>query len=308
MALRLIFAGTPDFAVPSLRAAAERGEVVAVYTQPDRPSGRGRLPSPSPVKQAALALGIPVFQPADFKNPETVEALRGHQADLMLVVAYGLILPTSVLNAPRLGCWNVHASLLPRWRGAAPIQRAIEAGDKKTGVCLMQMEKGLDTGPVLLRLGTDITTDDTGGSLHDRLSLLGAEVLADGLKLARVGLHLQADAQPADGASYARKIGKAEAAIDWRQSARALSDKIRAFNPWPVAETELQGERVRVYRSVALSQQGVGREPGTVLSATKDGIDVACGDGVLRLLSVQRDGGRVLSAAEYLNARPLKSS
>lgn len=308
MALRLIFAGTPDFAVPSLRAAAERGEVVAVYTQPDRPAGRGRLPTPSPVKQAASALGIPVFQPVDFRSPETLETLRGHQADLMLVVAYGLILPTAVLNTPRLGCWNVHASLLPRWRGAAPIQRAIEAGDAKTGVCLMQMEKGLDTGPVLLKLGTDIASDETGGSLHDRLSLLGAEVLADGLKLARVGLHLQAEPQPADGATYAKKIEKAEAVIDWRQSARSLSDKIRAFNPWPVAETELQGERVRVYRAVALPEANDGAAPGTVLSASKDGIDVACGEGVLRLLSVQRDGGRVLSAADYLNARSLKSA
>lgn len=307
MALRLVFAGTPDFAVPSLRAAATRGEVVAVYTQPDRPSGRGRQPTPSPVKQAALELGIPVFQPVDFKNPETVETLRGHQADLMLVVAYGLILPTSVLNTPRLGCWNVHASLLPRWRGAAPIQRAIEAGDAKTGVCLMQMEKGLDTGPVLLRLGVNIAPNDTGGSLHDRLSTLGAEVLSDGLKLARAGMHLQAEAQPSEGLTYARKIEKAEAGLDWRLSAQALSDKIRAFNPWPVAETELDGERVRIYQARALPGPAGDAAPGMLVAASKAGIDIACGEGVLRLLSIQRDGGRVLSAADYLNARPLKA-
>jgi methionyl-tRNA formyltransferase len=307
VALRLIFAGTPEFAVPSLRAAAERGEVVAVYTQPDRPSGRGRQPTPSPVKQAALELGIPVFQPVDFKSPETLEVLRRHQADLMLVVAYGLILPASVLNTPRLGCWNVHASLLPRWRGAAPIQRAIEAGDAKSGVCLMQMEKGLDTGPVLLKLSANIAPNDTGGSLHDRLSTLGAEVLSDGLKLARAGMHLQAEAQPVEGLTYARKIEKAEAGLDWRQSAQALSDKVRAFNPWPVAETELDGERVRIYQARVLPGSAGEAPPGTLVAASKAGIDIACGDGVLRLLSIQRDGGRVLSAADYLNARPLKA-
>ena len=307
MALRLIFAGTPDFAVPSLRAAAERGEVVAVYTQPDRPSGRGRQPTPSPVKQAALELGIPVFQPVDFKSPETVETLRGHQADLMLVVAYGLILPTSVLNTPRLGCWNVHASLLPRWRGAAPIQRAIEAGDEKSGVCLMQMEKGLDTGPLLLQLHMPIAANETGGSLHDKLSHLGAEVLADGLKLARIGAHFQAVQQLAEGMTYARKIEKHEAVLDWQQSAKRLADKIRAFNPWPVAETELHGERVRIYQALALPESAGSAAPGSIVAASKAGIDIACGEGVLRLLSVQRDGGRVLSAADYLNARPLKA-
>ena len=304
MSLRIVFAGTPEFAVPALRACAARGEVVAVYTQPDRPAGRGRQLQMSPVKQAALELGLPVQQPLNFKSDEALETLRGHAADLMVVVAYGLILPQRVLDAPRLGCWNVHASLLPRWRGAAPIQRAIEAGDTVSGVCLMQMEKGLDTGPVLLQLKTPIGPKDTGGSLHDRLSQLGAEVLRDGLTLARAGMSLQAEAQPEAGVAYARKIDKAEAKLDWTLSAKTLADKIRAFNPWPVAETELQGERVRVYQAQVLAEAS-DKPPGTLLVAGKAGIDIVCGQGVLRLLALQRDGGRAQSAAEYLNARPL---
>lgn len=304
MALRIIFAGTPEFAVPALRVCAERGELVAVYTQPDRPAGRGRQLLPSPVKQIALDRGIPVFQPSNFKSEEALAMLQSHHADVMVVVAYGLILPAAVLATPRLGCWNVHASLLPRWRGAAPIQRAIEAGDTRTGVCLMQMEKGLDTGPVLLQLPTDIKPRDTGGSLHDRLSELGAEVLSDGLKLARLGMQLQADPQPVDGVSYARKIEKSEAQIDWNQPARVLADKVRAFNPWPVAECRLQDERVRIYQALVVPDNA-GQQPGRILAAGKQGIDIACAEGALRLLSLQRDGGRVLTAAEYLNARPL---
>ena len=304
MALRIVFAGTPEFAVPALRACAARGEVVAVYTQPDRPAGRGRQLQMSPVKQAALDMGLPVHQPLNFKNEDDLAVLRGHEADLMVVVAYGLILPQSVLDAPRLGCWNVHASLLPRWRGAAPIQRAIEAGDAVTGVCLMQMEKGLDTGPVLLQLKTPIGAKDTGGSLHDRLSQLGAEVLRDGRILARAGMTRQAEAQPAEGVTYARKIEKSEAKLDWSLPAKNLADRIRAFNPWPVAETGMQGERLRVYQAEVLTVDS-GKPPGTVLAAGKAGIDIACGQGALRLLAVQRDGGRVQSAAEYLNARPL---
>jgi methionyl-tRNA formyltransferase len=304
MALRIVFAGTPEFAVPALRACAARGEVVAVYTQPDRPAGRGRQLQMSPVKQAALELGLPVQQPLNFKSEEALDMLRSYEADLMVVVAYGLILPQAVLDTPRLGCWNVHASLLPRWRGAAPIQRAIAAGDTITGVCLMQMEKGLDTGPVLLQLKTPIGPKDNGGSLHDRLSQLGAEVLRDGLTLARAGMSLQAEAQPEAGVTYARKIEKSEAKLEWDLSAKALADQIRAFNPWPVAETELQDERVRVYQAMVLGDDS-GKPPGTVLAAGKDGIDVACGQGTLRLLALQRDGGRVQSASEYLNARPM---
>jgi len=245
-----------------------------------------------------------VLQPLNFKSEEALEVLRSHAADLMVVVAYGLILPQTVLDAPRLGCWNVHASLLPRWRGAAPIQRAIEAGDAVTGVCLMQMEKGLDTGPVLLQLKTPVGPNDNGGSLHDRLAQLGAEVLRDGLTLARAGMTLQAEAQPEAGLTYARKIDKAEAKLDWSLAAKNLADKIRAFSPWPVAETELQGERVRLYQAVVLGDDS-GKPPGTVLAAGKEGIDIACGQGTLRLLALQRDGGRVQSAAEYLNARPM---
>ena len=304
MSLRIVFAGTPEFAVPALRAGAARGEVVAVFTQPDRPAGRGRQLQMSPVKQAALELGLPVQQPLNFKSDEALDMLCSHAADLMVVVAYGLILPQAVLDTPRLGCWNVHASLLPRWRGAAPIQRAIASGDTVSGVCLMQMEKGLDTGPVLLQLKTPIGPKETGGSLHDRLSQLGAEVLRDGLALARAGMTLQAEAQPKDGVTYARKIEKSEAKLDWTLAAKSLADKVRAFNPWPVAETELQGERLRVYQAIGLDHNS-GKPPGTVLAAGKDGIDVACGQGALRLLAVQRDGGRVQSAAEYLNARPL---
>ena len=303
-ALRIAFAGTPAFSVPCLRATlAGGGEVVGVWTQPDRPAGRGRELAPSPVKTEALAHGLPVFQPENFKSEDAREQLRALRPDLMVVVAYGLILPQAVLSIPRLGCWNVHASILPRWRGAAPIQRAIEAGDRETGVCLMQMEKGLDTGPVLLEKRTPITPDDTGGSLHDRLSQLGAEVLGDGLARLRAGILPSPQPQPADGVTYARKLEKDEARLDWTQPARTLADKVRAFQPWPVAEAVLAGERVRIHAATVLPVSAAA-PPGTVLAANRDGIDVACGDDVLRLLQVQRDGGRPMAAADYLNARP----
>ncbi len=303
MSLRIVFAGTPGFAVPCLRAAAARGEVVGVYTQPDRPAGRGRQLAPSPVKLEALARQLPVFQPGNFKSPKAREQLRALRPDLMVVVAYGLILPQAVLDIPRLGCWNVHASLLPRWRGAAPIQRAIEAGDDVSGVCLMQMEKGLDTGPVLLSLATPVSDTDTGGSLHDRLAALGAEVLADGLKLVRAGLRPTPQPQPAEGVTYAHKLDKAEARLDWRQPAAVLARKVRAYDPWPVAEAELAGERLRIHAAELLVVPA-DATPGTVLAAGREGIDVACGEGALRLLTVQRDGGKPVSAADYLNARP----
>ena len=300
--MRIVFAGTPDFAVPCLRAATGRAEVVAVYTQPDRPAGRGRALAPSPVKREAIARGIPVLQPENFKAQASRDALAALQPDLMVVVAYGLILPQSVLDIPEHGCWNVHASLLPRWRGAAPIQRAIQAGDTETGVCLMQMERGLDTGPVLLSQSLPIGEADTGGQLHDRLAELGAQVLADGLGLLRAGIVPVARAQPGEGVTYAHKLDKAEARLDWSQPADALARTVRAFNPWPMAEAQLAGERVRIHGAVPLALDHRAA-PGTVLLAGRDGIDVACGEGALRIRVLQREGGRAITAADYLNAR-----
>ncbi|WP_461058636.1 methionyl-tRNA formyltransferase [Silanimonas algicola] len=308
--MRIVFAGTPEFSVPCLDAAAARGEVVAVYTQPDRPAGRGRALAESPVKQRAKQLGIDVVQPVTLRDAEAQAQLRELQPDLMVVVAYGLILPQAVLDIPTHGCWNVHASLLPRWRGAAPIQRAIEAGDAETGVDLMRMEKGLDTGPLMLRLTTPITGADTGGTLHDRLSALGAEVLGDGLKLLRAGMVPVATPQPAEGATYAHKLDKAEAKLEWAQSAAVLARKVRAFHPWPIAECELAGERLRVHAAVPLSAAAaqaldVARHPpGTVVAGTKEGLTVACGEGALRLTVVQREGGKPQPVADFLNARP----
>ncbi len=300
--MRIVFAGTPEFAVSSLRAAARHHEVVAVYTQPDRPAGRGRGLAPSPVKLEAVARGIPVYQPESLKDAAAQQQLRDLQPDLMVVVAYGLILPKVVLAIPTHGCWNVHASLLPRWRGAAPIQRAIQAGDAKTGVCLMQMEAGLDTGPVLLHQELPIAATDTGGQLHDKLAELGAQVLSDGLGLLRAGIKPIARPQPEQGVTYAHKLDKAEAKLDWAQDAGALARTVRGFNPWPIAEATLAGERVRIHGAVALETDH-GQAPGTVLAASRDGIDIACGQGALRLRVLQREGGKAITAADYLNAR-----
>lgn len=300
--MRIVFAGTPEFAVSSLRAAARHHEVVAVYTQPDRPAGRGRGLAPSPVKLEAVARGIPVYQPESLKDEAAQQQLRNLQPDLMVVVAYGLILPKAVLAIPTHGCWNVHASLLPRWRGAAPIQRAIQAGDAKTGVCLMQMEAGLDTGPVLLHQELPIAATDTGGQLHDKLAELGAQVLSDGLGLLRAGIKPIARPQPEQGVTYAHKLDKAEAKLDWAQDAGALARTVRAFNPWPIAEATLAGERVRIHGAVALEADH-GQAPGTVLAASRDGIDIACGQGALRLRVLQREGGKAITTADYLNAR-----
>ena len=300
--MRLIFAGTPEFAVPSLRVAAARGEVVAVYTQPDRPAGRGRGLAASPVKRAAMELGLPVLQPDTLRTVEARRALRALAPDLMIVVAYGLLLPPKVLAIPTLGCWNVHASLLPRWRGAAPIQRAIEAGDAETGVCLMQMEQGLDTGPVLLASALPIGEQETAGQLHDRLSELGAQVLADGLALLRAGVRPAPQPQPEEGATYARKLDKAQARLDWTLPAQALARKVRAFQPWPVAEAEVAGERLRIHGAIALPLAHAAA-PGAILHAGREGIDVACGSGALRIRSLQRAGGKAITAADYLNAR-----
>ena len=302
---RIVCAGTPHFAVPCLQAALRSGhEVVGVYTQPDRPAGRGRELVPSAVKVLAQQCNVPVFQPGDFKSPEARAQLEALKPDLMIVVAYGMILPRSVLRIPRLGCWNVHASLLPRWRGAAPIQRALLAGDTRTGVCLMKMEAGLDTGPVMISLETPIAPDDTTGTLHNRLATLGAQLVEDALKLLRVGLSPAAQPQAADGVTYARKMEKAEARLDLALPAVELERAVRAFYPWPVAELQLEGERLRVHQAEVVADAPAAA-PGTLLEADRRGILLATGIGGLRLLRVQREGGRPVGAADYLNARPL---
>jgi methionyl-tRNA formyltransferase len=308
--LRLVFAGTPEFAVPCLRAAvAVPGvQLVGVCTQPDRPAGRGRQLAASPVKQAALAADgtLPILQPESLKPEEAQAALAALAPDLLLVVAYGLILPRAVLALPRHGCWNVHGSALPRWRGAAPIQRAIAAGDAETGVDLMMMEAGLDTGPVLLSRRTPITADETGGSLHDRLALLGAEVVGEGLRRLLAGTLPAAVAQPADGITYAHKLDKAEARLDWSLAAAALERQIRAFQPWPIATAELAGEVVQVLAARVSADTGEGAiaTPGTVLPGGRDALRVQTGAGVLELTRLRPAGKNTMSAAEYLNGRP----
>ncbi len=301
MSLRVVFAGTPEFAVPCLDALLDAGvEVLAVYTQPDRPAGRGRQPQPSPVKQRALDAGIAVRQPENFRDPAARSALAALQPELMAVVAYGLILPRAVLDIPRHGCWNVHASLLPRWRGAAPIQRAIEAGDAQTGVCLMQMERGLDTGPVLIEKRIAIDPAETGGSLHDKLSVLGAAALAEGVAALRKGHPPAPTAQPEEGVTYARKLEKSEARLDWSLPAADLARRVRAFSPWPVAEAMVGGERLRIHAAEAVEGQA---EPGSLLEAGRGELQIACAAGALRLLRVQREGGKVIGAQDFLNAR-----
>lgn len=297
--MRLVFAGTPDFAVPALDALIAAGhEIVAVYTQPDRPAGRGRKLAPSPVKQRALEHGIPVEQPESLKNPEGRTALAAYHPDVMIVVAYGLLLPQAVLDIPAHGCLNIHASLLPRWRGAAPIQRAIAAGDTETGVGIMRMEKGLDTGPVLLERRIPIDAAETGGSLHDKLAALGAEAIVEAL----VNL-TTLDARPQDDskATYAHKLTKQEAALDWSKSAIELARQVRAFDPWPVAFTIFNHETLRIWSAEALPLSAKKFTPGEIASATVDGIDLATGEGLLRITRLQPPGKRPMNVAEFLN-------
>ena len=306
--LRAAFAGTPDFALPALHAlVGSRHQIVGVLTQPDRPKGRGRQIAPSPVKQAAQAYGLPVAQPSTLKDEASRTELAAWQPDVLVVVAYGLILPQAVLELPRLGCINIHASLLPRWRGAAPIQRAILAGDTETGVTIMQMDAGLDTGPILLQRSTPIGPDDTGGTLHDRLAELGASALIEALDGLESGA-LRARPQPTEGATYAAKIEKAEALIDWSGSALEIERKVRAFNPWPVAETRLDGEQLRIFRARAImddSPAGPDEPPGMVVALRGDALIVRCGQGALAMTDVQRPGRRVVKARELALSREI---
>jgi len=282
-----------------------------VFTQPDRPSGRGQPLQASPVKNLATLRGFPVYQPATFKSQELLETLRGLELDVLVVVAYGLILPPAALQVPRQGCINIHASLLPRWRGAAPIQRAVLAGDSKTGVTIMRMEAGLDTGPMLAAREIEIGADDNAKTLHDRLARLGAQLIVETLHALGVG-RVREVPQPSAGVTYAEKIDKAEAVIDWRQDAVQVWRRVRAFNPWPIAETRLNGTQLRIWDAQLLDsavtrpgESGAGTPPGTVLAATHEGVDVACGQGVLRILRLQLAGRRALFAQEFIKGQRL---
>jgi methionyl-tRNA formyltransferase len=307
--LKLGFAGTPDFAVPALDRLAERHRIVAVFTQPDRPAGRGRALHPSPVKRRALELGLTVHQPVNFKTPEALALLRAAQVDLLVVVAYGLILPAAVLGVPARGCLNIHASLLPRWRGAAPIQRALLAGDPRTGVTIMRMEAGLDTGPMLLSRSIPIDARDNAKSLHDKLAALGAQLIEEALGALRYAL--PEVAQPREGVTYAAKIDKTEAPIQWARHAEDISRQVRAFNPWPMAETRFDGKQLRIWEAEPIDSLGLSdavRPPGSVLTASREGIDVVCGTGVLRILKLQLPGRKPLPAGEFLRGQRLEGT
>ncbi|MDO8420054.1 MAG: methionyl-tRNA formyltransferase [Rubrivivax sp.] len=308
--MKVAFAGTPEFARVALAAVHGAGhEVPLVLTQPDRPAGRGLKLQASPVKQYAQALGLPLAQPRslrlDGKVPDDAAAARTalQQAapDVMVVAAYGLILPPWVLALPRHGCLNIHGSLLPRWRGAAPIQRAIEAGDERTGITLMQMDAGLDTGAMLLEDSTPITPGDTSATLHDRLAALGARLVVQALELLAQGA-LQPRAQPAEGVTYAHKIDKAEAAIDWNAPAAVIERRLRAFDPFPGGTVDLGGQAVKVWRGTVVPGSG---RPGQVLQASADRLVLACGDGALELLELQLPGGKRIAAREFLRRHPL---
>lgn len=300
---RIVFAGTPDFAVPALDALIEGGwPPVLVLTQPDRPAGRGRVPRQSPVKVAATGAGIDVLQPERI-DASLIERVVAERPDLMVVVAYGLLLPPALLGVPRAGCVNLHASLLPRWRGAAPIQRAIEAGDRETGVCLMQMEAGLDTGPVLAVSRTSIMPEDTAGSLHARLARIGAQLLRDSVDLLLAGA-ITATPQPTAGVTVARRLDASEAVIDWTCDADLLARRVSAFNPWPIARTRWRDSALRVHRASG-EPLASGLAPGTVCEADARGVLVQCGAGGLRLLELQAAGGRVLPVDAFLRGRPI---
>lgn len=304
--LRVIYAGTPDFAVPALRALlASEHDVCAVYTQPDRPSGRGRKLTASPVKQVALEHDVAVYQPATLRDQTAQETLAALNADVMIVAAYGLLLPEAVLNAPRYGCLNIHASLLPRWRGAAPIHRAILAGDDESGVTIMQMAKGLDTGNMLHKFHCPITPEMTSSMLHDILAEGGAAALMATLDQLIDGT-LQPEVQDEQYVTYAQKLDKAEAVIDWRESADTLCRKVCALHGWPVAETQYQGKRLRIWGTAVSHVASVDNaQAGEILEASREGIDVQTGEGVLRLTQLQLPGKKALHASDFINGRSL---
>ena len=299
--LRIIFAGTPDFAAEALAALLNTPhKILAVYTQPDRPAGRGRKLKPSPVKQLALEHQRPVLQPATLKTEENIEVLRGFDADVMVVAAYGLLLPPEVLSLPRYGCLNIHASLLPRWRGAAPIQRAILAGDTESGITIMQMDAGLDTGAMLLKKSCPIAPQETSASLHDRLAELGAQAIVEALNQLS---DLEAAPQDESQVTYASKLSKSEALIDWHRSAEELARQVRAFNPWPVAQTIVNGQTLRIWTAHPQTGQ-TEASAGTIIRVDKQGIDVACGKGVLRITRLQPAGSKPMDVTAFLNGRP----
>ncbi len=299
--MRVVFAGTPDFAALALQAILTAGhEVRLALTQPDRPAGRGMSLQPSAVKRLAVERGIEVFQPLTLKDAAAQARIAAERPDVMVVAAYGLLLPQAVLDIPRFGCINIHASLLPRWRGAAPVQRALLAGDRETGVCIMQMEPGLDTGPVLLWGTCAIESGDTSATLHDRLADLGARLVIEAL----AGLPMPATAQAAEGVTYAVKLGKAEALIDWSKSAEDLDRHIRAFNPFPGAQARLHGQTVKLWHAVPVAGSG---EMGRILSVDRDSILVACGEGALAVSELQKAGGKRLMVREFLAGHALRA-
>ncbi|MGD8784996.1 MAG: methionyl-tRNA formyltransferase [Thioalkalispiraceae bacterium] len=301
--LKIIFAGTPDFAATALQKLLdEQYEIIAVYTQPDRPAGRGRKLKPSPVKALALEHKIPVEQPVSFKEEGALDKLASYQPDLIIVAAYGLLLPVSVLAIPKWGCLNIHASLLPRWRGAAPIQRAILAGDKETGITIMQMDKGLDTGDMLIKHSTPIHNDDTGGSLHDRLAELGGQAIVEALKLLEQN-QLNPEKQDDSQATYAKKLSKSESDIDWSRTAEEIDRQIRAFDPWPGSQTRLDEKVIRIQAAQILDSL-TEDQSGCILAYGKQGIDVQCGKGQIRITRCQLPGSRAMSINDLHNGHP----
>ena len=307
--MRIVFAGTPEFAVAPLKSLIAAGhEIKAVYTQPDRPAGRGRLLTASPVKKYALSQNLRVLQPRSLKEPKATAGLAALNPQVMVVVAYGLILPPSILEIPAHGCINIHASLLPRWRGAAPIQRAIEAGDEQTGVTIMQMDTGLDTGDILLTREIPISETDTAETMHDQLSILGGEAIVEALDRLTSG-RLDPRSQEENAACYAPKLGKSEADIDWQHPAVDLQRKIRAFNPWPVASTHFQNKLYRIWEAgsrTSISGENKAVSPGQIVTINKQGIHVQTGSNVLILTRIQAQGGRVLDAKTFANGQRLK--